>query len=112
MGQVSTIPTYDQSTAEGNNTSKVWYRFWKDLWQGVPPASETTLSPKASPFSYQSSQRGFVIVQGGTVSMVQWSRTTGTNRATGATQGTFPLSAGDNLIITYSAVPTVIFVPQ
>ena len=112
MGQVSTIPTYDQQLTEGDNTSKVWYRFLKDLWQGVPPASETKISPIASPYSYQATQRGFVIVQGGTVSMVQWSRTTGTNRATGAIQGTFPLSAGDNLIITYSAVPTVTFVPQ
>lgn len=112
MSQVSSLPTYTQPIIESENTSKVWYRFWKDLWQGIPPATETVLSPMASPYNYQAMQRGFVIVQGGTVTLVQWSRTTGTNRVLGTTQGPFPVSAGDNLIITYSAVPTVTFVPQ
>lgn len=109
---ISSLPTFEQRLIEGNNTSKVWYRFWQNIWQGVPPALETILAVTASPFTYNASRKGFLIVQGGTVSLIQWSRTAGTNRTTGATQGIFPVSAGDNLIITYTVIPTVTFVPQ
>jgi hypothetical protein len=105
-------PTYDTKLLEGSTTSKVWYFFWQALSVGNPPGPESALVVTASPFTYQATQKGFVIVSGGTVSLIQFSRTPGVNYATGETAGVFPLSAGDRLIITYTVAPTVTFVQQ
>jgi hypothetical protein len=106
------LPTYEQPLTQGKNTSSVWYRFWQALYQGRPPGAESVITPGTSPFTYQASQRGFIILQGGTVSLVQFSRGGVTNYTTGQTSGCFSLSAGDSLIVTYSATPNMTFVPQ
>lgn len=110
--QFNTAPTYDQPINDKGLTSRFWYRFFQNLWKGVPPAPESTLTPAASPYTYTASQKGFLIVQGGTVTLVQWSRGGVANHTTGATQGCFPLSAGDSLVITYSVAPTLTYCPQ
>lgn len=106
-----TIPNYTQSLADKAGTARAWYAFWSGLAKGQPPGAESTVTVGTSPFSVQTTQKGFYIVQGGTVTLVQWARGT-TNHSLGATQGAFPVSQGDTLIITYSAAPTVTFVPQ
>jgi hypothetical protein len=106
------LPTFETSLTQGNKTSNVWYRFWQGLYQGRPPSGESSVKPTTSPFTYTTNQRGFVIVQGGTVSTIQFSRGLSTNYVTGLTGGCFPLSAGDSLIVTYTVVPTMTFVPQ
>ena len=112
QGRFTTIPTYDQSLIEGKNTSSIWYRFLQAEYKGNPPADVQNVIPGTSPWTYTTQQKGFVIVTGGTVSLIQFSRGTGTNYATGQTSGLFPLSAGDSLVINYTVAPTVTFVPQ
>ena len=89
---------------------RVQFSFIQQLFTGVPPANEAPVTLTGSPFTYNATRKGFAIVQGGTVSMVQFNRTSA-NYNTGQTQGVFPLSAGDSLIITYSGAPAVTFVP-
>jgi hypothetical protein len=113
MTAYTTLPTYDQTLTTGKNpTNKVWYFFFKSLYVGSPPAAEFAVSLTASPFSFVAPQRGFLIVQGGSVVLVQFSRNGKTNYTTGQTQGVFPVSANDTIIIRYSVAPTVTFVPQ
>jgi hypothetical protein len=107
------IPTYEQPMTVGKNMSASWRRWFHDTEVGTPPSNEVVIKPVgASPFSYQAPSRGAVIISGGTVSSVTYSRTTGTNHATGQTSGMFPVSLGDVLIVTYASVPTMVFTPS
>lgn len=66
----------------------------------------------ASPFSYTASIKGFVNIQGGTVSAVDLVRN-GTTTNLGTAAGNYPVSNGDKIIVTYSVVPTAMkFVPN
>jgi len=109
--QYSAIPAYEQRLlGPMQNTQSVWYRFFNQLWTGVPPSAETAIAVTASPFTYAAPKRGFVIVNGGTVSLIKFTRSA--SYTTGQTQGVFPVSSGDMLTVTYSALPTMTFVPQ
>jgi hypothetical protein len=110
--QYRTPPTYTQQLIYGNNMHAAWYRFFQALQLGIPPQAEIAITVTASPFTYSATMAGFVIVHGGTVSQISFSRTSGTSYVTGQTSGTFPVSAGDSLIVTYSSAPTVTMVPQ
>ena len=107
-----TAPTYDEPLTTEGNTSTSWYRWVQHTEKGLPPSSELAVPVTASPWTYTAPAKGFVIVTGGTVSLIQFSRTTGTFYPTGQTSGTFPVSLNDQIKITYSAVPNVVFVPQ
>jgi hypothetical protein len=72
------------------------------------PVATVTLS--ASPFGYTAPFSGAVSVTGGTVSSITVGRQ-GTTVATGQTSGIFPLSRLDVLTVTYSAAPTMVFLP-
>lgn len=110
--QYRTVPTYGVDITTDENTSSVWYRWFQDIDKGTPPAPEAAVVVTASPYTYTAVQKGFVIVTGGTVSLIRFSRVSGTAYATGQTAGIFPLSFGDMLTITYTVIPTVTFVPQ
>lgn len=112
MSRFSAIPTFDQTLTQKGVTSQVWYFFWQSLYKGNPPGAESTLTASPSPYTFVASQRGFVMLNGGIVSLVQFSRGGVQNYTTGATSGVFPLSAGDSLIVTYSGLPSMTFVPQ
>lgn len=103
------LPTYTQPLQVGQNFSASWYRWMHDTEVGTPPSAEAFVTVTASPFSYQATVKGFLIVTGGTVSQIQFTRSN--TYATGQTSGTFPLSVADTITITYSGVPTVTFVP-
>lgn len=105
------VPDFNQPLTQKGTTAKGWFFFWQGLWSGIPPGAETPLTLTGSPFVYTAPSRGFVIVNGGTVSNVQFKRST-QNYITGASSGCFPVSAQDILTITYSVAPTVTFVPQ
>jgi hypothetical protein len=107
---LQSLPTYEQSLTEKGQTSKVWYRFWSAIYQGTPPANESTLTLNTSPFSYTAQVKGFVLIRGGTVSSVQVTRSVTT--LTGLTSGYFPLNQGDVLTITYSGLPSVTWYPR
>ena len=112
MSILNNLPKFEVPLAQGRVTDKGWYFFWQGLFTGLAPAREIPVKPTPTPFTYQAPQRGFLIVNGGTVALVQWSRDGITNYTTGATAGCFPLSAADRLIITYTVAPTLTFVPQ
>ena len=87
----------------------MWYKFFSALYKGTPPSAETALVVGISPWSYSAPAKGFVIIRGGTVSAVTFSRSMTT--LTGQTAGIFPLAQGDVLTVSYSGLPTMTWVP-
>lgn len=115
--QYRQAPTYTDQIASGQRNSATWYRYFQQAELGTPPAAEVPITGTAlgaSPFSYIAPQKGFVIVSGGTVTSIMFSRTPGPPPVfynTGETAGEFPLAQNDVLKITYTVKPTVTFVP-
>ena len=107
---LQTCPTYEQPIHIQGRTTSSWYRFFQGLYQGTPPSNETTIAIGGSPFAYTAPSGGFVVIRGGTVSAVQFTRSVTT--LTGQTSGLFPVSQGDVLTVTYSGIPNMVFVPQ
>jgi hypothetical protein len=103
-------PSYEQPLTSKGQTSQSWYRFFQGIYLGTPPSAETVITVGISPFAYLAPAKGFMIVSGGTVSAIQFTRaqTTLTNQ----TSGIFPLSQGDTLTVTYSGLPSMVWVPQ
>lgn len=85
-----------------------WVRFFTDLI--TPPKSVVAFVLGASPASVKPSESGHLIITGGTVSSVKLLRG-GTLLNLPGTSGLFPVSYGDELIITYTIAPTVQFIP-
>jgi|KBSSwiStaDraftv2_1062776.scaffolds.fasta_scaffold00686_14 hypothetical protein len=108
--QYRALPTYTEPVDDKGNMSAAWRRWFSATDTGTPPAAEASITVGASPFTYQATQKGFVIVTGGTVSSIQFTRT-GTY-STGQTAGVFPVSLADILTVTWSGKPTMTFVPQ
>lgn len=106
------IPTYTQPLTKGDNMSASWRRWFHDIEVGTPPSNEQTIIPTGSPFTYQALLRGYVIIQGGSVSQVSFSRTPAIFYNTGQTSGMFSVNLGDSLKVTYSMAPTMVFVPS
>ena len=74
----------------------------------------TNVTPGASPYTYQntSGRPGDMIVSGGAVSAVAFSRDNATFYSVGIVSGIFPLSAYDFLRVTYTVAPTMTFIPR
>jgi hypothetical protein len=106
--QYRQVPVFEQPIKQGENTSSPWYRYFQAHDLGQPPGTETTITVGASPFIYQAPRKGIVIVNGGTVSAISYSRS-GTFYATGQTTGTFTLAMGDQLKVVFSGKPQVVF---
>lgn len=70
------------------------------------------IAPGASPYTYTASAAGTVVVTGGTVSNLQLKRGATTIAIAAVSPGVVPVSAGDQVITTYSAAPTMSFVPR
>ena len=112
--QFRQAPTYTDQIAAGQHNSATWYRYFQQAELGTPPGPETPITGAAltaSPFSYTAPQKGFMLVSGGTVTSIMFSRTPGVFYATGETAGQFTLAQNDVLKITYTVKPTVTFVP-
>lgn len=105
-----TVPTYEQPLTKSGQTSSVWYRFFQGLFQGQPSGNEISITAGASPYTYTAGQKGFLLVQGGTVTAIQLNRSVTT--LTGLTGGIFPLSLGDSLTVTYGGLPTLVWYPS
>jgi len=111
-GQFNTLPNYPVPLIDGRVTNRDWYRFWTGLFRGLPPANVEPVTLTGSPFVYSATRRGSLIVSGGTVSAVAFSRDGGSTYYTvGTVAGMFTVSASDLLKITYTVAPTVTFVP-
>ena len=72
------------------------------------------VTPGASPYTYQntSGRPGDMIVSGGAVSAIAFSRDNATFYSVGIVSGIFPLSAYDFLRVTYTVAPTMTFIPR
>jgi len=113
MGQqFNTLPNFNVPLEIKGITSKDWFLYWANLFSGLPPGNETALTIGASPYTYVAGVKGSLIVSGGTVSALAFSRDGATFYSTGQTSGMFPLNARDSLRITYTVLPTVVFVPS
>ena len=106
------MPTYTEPLELGSHTTRGWYTFWLGLLQGQPSGVVIVVVPGVSPYSYVAGTAGTVILSGGTVSKVEFSRDGVTFYVTGQTSGMFSLSMGDTLRVTYSGVPVMTFAPK
>lgn len=104
------MPNYDTSLLTGKQITRSWFRWFQDEDNGLPKGAEITVSVGGSPFVFTAPSAGYIILRGGTVSAVELTRTV--TILTGQTAGFFPLSQGDQLTVTYSALPTMVFVPS
>lgn len=111
MTQFRTVPSYDQQITPGSHNDSTWYRYFQQNETGTPPSTELAITVTSSPFSYVFGAKGFVILSGGTVSNVMFSRTPGTFYLTGQTAGIFPGSQNDVLKVTFTVKPLMTFVP-
>lgn len=102
-----------QLTIKGDASSLEFFRFLRQLTQIVnfggrlgPPAAQTVT---ASPYVYinNTANDQSEIVQGGTVSKIEYSRNGGSFIDVGTVAGMFALSPLDSLRVTYTVVPTI-----
>lgn len=77
----------------------------------TPGAALVNVTVGASPFTYTPTVAGTIVIAGGTVSATVFYRN-GTSVSLGSVVTHFPMSAGDQMAITYSAAPTVTFIPR
>ena len=105
------MPNFDQRFVDKGLNSKDWYFFLVGLYNGLPPALETPITPGVSPYEYTAPVKGSVILSAGTVSLVEFTRDGVSYYDTGQTAGMFTLNAQDRLRITYAVLPTMVFVP-
>lgn len=93
--QIGTLPRVDQEVSA---------RFIQPI----------TITPGASPYTYQNTNTypADVIVSGGTVTAVAFSRDNVTFYTVGLINGVFALSPYDFLRVTYTLAPTMILVPR
>lgn len=71
-------------------------------------AAPVAVTLTGSPFTYTAPSSGALVIAGGTVSAVQFKRTT---TAALPIAGQFVLATGDQIVITYTVAPTVTFIP-
>ncbi len=111
MSQYNVLPNVNIPLMIGQYISKDWYFYWAGLFRGLPPGNVEPLTVGASPYIYTAPAKGFLIITGGSVSMIEFSRDGNTFYDMGATAGSFPLAASDQLRITHTGAPDVAFVP-
>lgn len=112
MSQFNLIPNIRVALADRGVISRDWFFFWMGLWRGVPPGNVEPYTPSTSPDVYSATKGGNMIVSGGTVTLVEFSRDGTTFYDTGVTAGPIPLRASDQLRVTYSVAPDMTFVPS
>ena len=69
------------------------------------------IAPTGSPFTYQASTSGTVMVAAGTVTIIEWGRG-GVFTITGLLAAMVPVSAGDSVRVTYAVAPTMTFIAR
>lgn len=110
--QFNLIPNVRVSLQDKGVTSRDWFFFWQGLFRGLPPANVEPYTPGASPDIYSAERRGSMIVSGGTVTLIEFSRDGTTYYDVGVTAGMFALNASDRLRVTYAVTPDMTFVPS
>jgi hypothetical protein len=110
--QLNRLPDVTTPLTTKNTVTTGWFRLWQGLFSGAPTANVSVVTIGTTPFTYAAPIGGTLIVNGGTVSQTKFSRDGASFYVTGQTQGCFPLSQGDQLVISYSVPPTLTFVPK
>lgn len=108
--QFNLLPTYQVQLTVNGFTSKDWYFFFQGLYHRLPPENVSPVTLGASPYTYTAPRGGTLIVTGGTVAAIAFSRD-GVTFYSMLTAGSFPVGAADRVRITYTVAPTVTFVP-
>ena len=108
--QYRQVPTFEQALGDGVKNDAHWYRYFQAMDYGRAPSPEFPVPLTGSPFSYTAPRAGMIIVSGGTVSAISFTRTA--TYSLGVTAGMFDLNRDDILTITYTGAPTVTFVPR
>jgi hypothetical protein len=104
-----TVPSRNQKVSDDQEmVSLAWWQFF-NLLAPVQPAKESSITVGASPFAYTAQNNGHVVVTGGTVSAISLTRVS--VHATGLTAGLVPVGNKDVVTVTYSAAPTMTFIP-
>lgn len=104
------------SGLQGGTTNQYYHLTlaeWTALTTGYTTAP-SGITVGASPFTYHNTatQNVSVIVQGGTVSKVEFSRDNSTFYDCGVVAGMLYLSPGDYLKVTYTGAPTMTLIPR
>lgn len=112
VSQLNSLPKFTSPLQINGITSKDWYFFFSGLYTGLAPSQPSSISVGVSPFTYSAVVKGSIIVQGGTVSSIQFSRNGVTFYNVGQTSGMIPINAADRIIVTYTVKPAMTFVPS
>lgn len=101
--------------AQQGVAAKNWYVWLYNVYLAVTeglPQPEQAIEVTASPFVYIATIRGQAHISGGTVSAVEFSRDGTTWYNSGITAGFIEMDARDQLRVTYSVLPTIVFFPM
>ena len=109
-GDFAGIPKPEAPIAKKDSgaVEQAWWRFFNAI--AGTPNTESAVILGASPTAFKASQRGELLVTGGTVSSITVTRKN--TYTPGGTSGFFPMSPGDIVTITYAVLPTVTFFPS
>jgi hypothetical protein len=110
VGDFTGIPKPEAPIAKPNSgaVEQAWWRFFNAV--AGTPSTESAVVVGASPTAFKATQRGQLLVTGGTVSSITVTRKN--TYTPGGTSGYFPMSPGDVVTITYTGLPTVTFFPS
>lgn len=92
-----------------------WWRFLLNVSNqamGVNQTPPGTVTPTASPFIFTTPAQGTLLVSGGPVTLIEYSKDGTTWYPMGVTNGPLHLVPNDRVRITYSNAPAVTFFPQ
>lgn len=103
------LPSSLEPLVTGQLVATPWFRFFQEL-AGMNPPGPSGVNFTASPGTYTASANGHVLVAGGAVSAISLVRGRATV-ATGMTSGFIPVSQGDKVVVTYTVLPTITFIP-
>lgn len=116
-GNIATVVQHNSLQGLQGGTSSQYYHLTQAQYNSITYRS--TAAPAAivvggSPFTYHNTNTYDldVIVQGGTVSLVEFSRDNTTYYNVGFTSGIVRLSPSDYLRVTYTVTPTMTGVPR
>jgi len=113
MNGLNSLPQQNNPMVDAQGRPTVpWWRFFRGMFD--KPAAQSAVTVTASPFLKRYQQDGFVVVEGGTVSLIEYLRGSSvvTTYDLGATAGQFVVKNGDAIQITFTVAPTVTFFPD
>ncbi len=80
-------------------------------YRSQPGQAPSAISVGASPWTFQATSNGFLVIDGGTVSNVEYQRA-GVQAQIGSGPELIPMRANDLVVVTYSAAPSAVWFPN